>query len=647
MTVRLYPFGFVGFWGQPDFLDLNQFGFRETETWEGFNLFVRPDTQVECYQSGAIRIAWLGSATFVQPDGAGKPITEYASEALMAGFDEFHRFLDYVVGRWAAIVKVKDEVRIYNDTLALQPVYVSRDAKCFSSHLPLLSKAVDHIQGSSVELDILGQHKLWDETEDPRIAAIPANHYFNITDKRIQRFYPHQQLDLERESYQRELDSVIDMAKRSVRFWAEQPFELYVALTAGLDTRLCAAATLCAGVEATYVTYGSTTPADESDQTTARSYKIDVSTARKISRDFDLKSEVLAIEDAKDSALSEDEKKILLSNNFGRHALTFQGLYEKRVGDKPAICFVGGGIESVKDYYMSTERVVTPFEEFEKLVRALGGFSKTPGGRTLTSEGVEELWRSEGMDSVVARGFPVNNLFYWELRASRFQSEAINCQATAFMPINPLAFRAFFEVAQRLDFYERKASFFYRDFINGTYPLLSHYPVNGKPFKPEARKRLGVEIYQRPATGVAAFPRRQTPPDLLQLQKEQLTEGSEVFLQDEFPVEQGTLVIGYENLYAIGREVSNVEIFLNVNDYEFWSKGVGLGGVANYLAVNGLGKGDRIEFGVRSTKANGIAWSNVSRTRVLEWEYYSRSERMNNVTVCSTSFSTEDSSEVS
>ena len=619
MAVRLYPYGFLG--GTESFNNpsLAEQGFREIDTWDGLNLFVQSETSVVQAGSSHLGIIWIGYGYDARSEEMTSSIAEHALQHLSEGIQSFHELLDFVVGRWAAIVSVDGHLTIYNDTLALQPVYIARDASVFGSHLPLVAKELMARTSKELTFQELGPKKLWDETEYLEIGALTANHVFDFEDKAFRRFYPHSPINSGEGNYSERLDTMVKFVSNSVKYWDSLPFKLYVALTAGQDTRLCMAATLNAGVDAAYVTYGSTKELKPEDQGAGRSYKIDVLAAKELAEAFGLDSKILAIEESKQFALSDEQKTILSANSIGKHAISFQGLYEKELGAQPSICFVGTGFELLREYYLSTDIVMTPEAEFDKLIRALGGFSDT-GNRQLSDGELNKLWSQEDMQAVKEHGFPISNLLYWELRGARFQSEAINCQTTAFMPINPLAFRALFEVGQLLGFYDRKASVFNRDFIAKAFPLLSGYPVNGKRRQWANTEHCQVPIFERCSSGDQSSLRQQVPPDVLQLSEAHLDEGREVFFSERFNFDQGSLLLGYLNRYSIGREVRNVEMFLRVDGSEIWNAGVGRDGAPVYISVNGLKRGNQVEFGIRSTRKNGIAWSNVSKTRLVMWE---------------------------
>ena len=617
MTVRKYPFGFVVFNSKLNLDDYLNREFATTTLAGQVAVASRPDTQVDFAGNSECGVALLGLAEYVGDNRGDRRLVEEALNRLKSGRSNFEQFLDYVVGRWVMIVFDEHTVSIYNDTLALQPLYFSRTYDFASSHLPLACGIENYLSGSTVDLEELGQIKYWDETEDARIGALPANFRLNWAIKQIERFYPHESPESRSEaSYEEELEACIEMVDRSVKFWDSLDFDLFVALTAGMDTRMCAAATLRSGVDFSFVTYGSKAPSNETDGVTATSYKRDVMVARQIAKDLKSNSIILAREDAALHALTPAEKEILRSNSLGRHAANFQGMYEENLGRNQSICFVGTGLEVFKDYYASTSKPTTEFEDFKALSTSLGGLSRVEDPNSID---YGELFRRLGFERVVSSNFSVSNIFYWELRASRFQSEAINCQATAFLPINPFAIRRVFETAQRLPFYSRKNSGFYKDFILKAFPPLAGYPVNGTPFTARAETIEYPPIFEKGDADGVVMRRRHSPPDLLRLREGLLTKGSEQFFSSQFGLDEGELRIRFATPHQVGKTFPNLVLFLRVNGLDVWVAQVGPRPDEIVLVADGLKLDDEVDFGVRATRDNGVAWANISTVKLLGW----------------------------
>src|SRR5699024_5659717 len=419
--------------------------------------------------------------------------------------EEFHRSLDLIVGRFVAFIWQGTSLRIYHDPIALRPVYFNAADGFISSHAPLLRELREYTHKEIQVLAKPGQHKLWEETEDPDVSALPPNFYLDVSEQQIRRYYPHRNIESSQLSEDERVSRAVQLARNSMAYWNSLPIKIYSALTGGLDTRINAAAALGAGVDVNFVTYGSRGEITDADTGSGRSYKTDFHITSQISRALHLNHTLLAIQDVAQFKLSQDEKNILSRNTFGSHAIQFQGLYEKHLGRQPSLCFVGTAFEGMRDYFISDTRPLSPFDEFKTALSAIGGFKKGTRESELTDELAQEIWAKYYMDKTQEQEYPIANLMFIELRAGRFQNEAINCQSTAFLPINPLAIRAFFELWQGYEFSQRKNSDFDHSFIKELCPAISAFDINEKPgHLPIARVIKGVTVKKSIPTADAA-----------------------------------------------------------------------------------------------------------------------------------------------
>ncbi|AMO89868.1 hypothetical protein WM42_2169 [Corynebacterium simulans] len=623
MAIRLYPFGFVLTDAPLSLENFETMGFTESKVLDKLFLYAQNDEPVAVKGDSERGIVWLGHATNAQNSLNSEHIIVDAFSALSKGIGEFEQFLDFVVGRWACCVAMDGQYFVYNDTLASQPVYVHKESFLIGSHLPLISKEIDARGYPTAELTQLGQHKLWDETEDPRVCAIPPNFKYDFTENKIVRFYPHSETKIGDSSATEVLEQATLLAGNSIRYWQSRPEKKYCALTAGMDTRLCAAAALSVTKDLTFVTYGSTSAPSADDATTARSYKQDVQMANRIATALEVPNVVLPIEEAGNHRLSQAERDTLSQNYIGKHALNFQGLYENILGKQPSVCYVGSGMEIFKDYFVSIAKPMSSKEIFKRLVGSIAGFSEQKRGHTLAPEEAMEFWNKYDFNRVRDSGLPIANCLFWELRAGRFQSEAINCQSTAFLPINPLAIRKVFEAAQDMNFYDRKNNLFARKFIATVYPPIAAFDVNGKPFFQSAFDLTpNVSVCERHPHSSSTNVREQNLPDVIQLEEPELESGFEVFFQGDFKNTKGSLQFTLENSYDIGREANALELFVRVNDKVLGASYLGNGNAPWTVTIRGLQCGDTVDAGIRPTRSVGKAWSNVSKTRLISWKEY-------------------------
>lgn len=621
MTIRQYPFGFLISDTPIQTSDLDHSSFERINIWDEYYLVKNHETQFEVVGDKELGVAWIGYATSVEHDELPASIVEEAYSHLQRGESAFHQLLDYVVGRWVALVAIQGKVRVYTDMLSLQPVYSHRNSCLISSHLPLLKKELEARQFAPGEFTKMGPYKLWDETEYENIGAIPPNFYLSLDNRDLTRFYPRKQHQLPETNLLEDIHSAVEMGRRSAKFWSSLPFKIHCALTAGMDTRLNAAVALSAGTKPTFVTYGSKRKPTTEDGPTLSSYKLDVSTATRITKDLGLEGIILPIEESQKYKISEAEKSILEENTIGSHALNFQGLYEHYVGQSPAICFVGTAFETFRDYYVSRTNALNYFQEFEKVLGGIAGFNEERRGRKLSTEEARDYWDRYDYQTVVDSGFNTGNQLFWEIRAARFQSEAISCQTTAFMPINPLAVRRIFEIGLGLPFEDRKSAAFSKLLIAIAFPPLAGYNINKSLFKhPELTQRIRPRILTRETANDNA---RVTPQNItgkIKFSTTELALGQEIFYEDVFGLDLGGIRITYRNNYNIGRPVSNIIHFVRVNGKDIGSFPVGKRNDPHTIVIDGLKDGDVVDFGLRSTRQNGRAWASVSQTELLEWD---------------------------
>ena len=626
MSIRRYPFGFM-FSDEPSqTFSPDDADFDRAYVWDNYHLYTRSETQPKQLGDHNMGLIWLGYAVDTSQEAPASHVSETAYSKLSEGLHAFHEFLDYVVGRWAAIISINGEVSIYHDALALQPVYLSKDAVLAASHLPLISRELDSRRNESTSLSSLGQLKLPFETEDKRVLALAPNFAFSFHSLRPERYYPRDSTDIRHSTLSESLNEARILTQRSMAYWSSLPFELHSALTAGLDSRVNVAAALGTGCDITAVSYGSNRQSTEDDGATARSYKLDVQTAAQICRDLSIPQFVLPIEKSKDFRLNAAEKDILSKNSVGSHASSFQGLYEEFLGKSPSICFVGTGYEAVKDYYVSPNDPLDDFQEFKKTFTALTNPKSESRSPEESEQVAAKYWKEYGYQQASTNGISPGNLVFWEVRAGRFQSEAINCQTTAFLPIAPLAIRRLFKLGLGLPFESRRTSTFFKSLIAELCPPLAGYPINGKPFMQIESPFVQLPgIYSKIAAEDKVEKRRQTISNKIQLPNTHLADGDEVFYQDSFQVPSGTLRLTYHNKYNVGKAINAVSHFVRINDVDVYICPIGERSDPNTVLIDGLSAGDTIEFGLRSTRANGVAWTPVSRTQLTEWQQIEQS----------------------
>lgn len=624
MAIRPFPFGFI-YSDQMDVASVgNRLSWDQIELPSSGQLWVSQDHPVVAHFEDDFSSIWIGHACCLSEDELPqKNIAKFAVETLQdRGWKALHEAMDLITGRFVAFIWNQSDLRIYHDATALRPVYFNTIDGLITSHAPLL-RQLQKTAGKDVQsLKKLGQFKLWDETEDPDISALPANFYLDVSGCSLHRYYPHSPSDMKTLSEQERIQRASDLAHKSMEFWGSLPIGVYSALTAGLDTRMNAAAALGSGLKLNFVTYGAHGEITGSEGNTERSYKTDFLLTSQIANALHLTHTQLAIQDNSDFRLNDQEKTILKGNTFGSHALNFQGQYEATLGKQESLCFVGTAFEGMRDYYVSSRRPLSPFEEFKSTLSILGGFKNNIRGYELNDEIAAELWDRYDIQSVIDNNYPISNILYIELRSGRFQSEAINCQATAFLPVNPLAIRAFLEIGQAYSYLQRKNADFLYSFIEYMYPAVSAFPVNQKPkHLPAPTPLAGICVKKSTNLEASSLEEHasQNRNDRICLESSFLQKGASKWFEKSFTLETGSLDISLLNYYFLGRASTNLELFVSVNHKIVDSTPIGLRRSPFHFHIEGLKKCDVVQAGIRTTEDLGPAWVVHSIVDLLDW----------------------------
>ena len=623
MTIRPFPFGFA-YSRDADISQLvSELKWNPISLPEDGQLFASSDQPVYSHFGERFSSIWIGHGSWLsEPEVVQQDIAKITVEKLeKGGWNELHEAMDMLVGRFAAFIWDRSELRIYHDATAIRPVYFNYADGLVTSHAPLLRELREGLGKDLRPTSKVNQFKLWEETEDLDISALPPNFYIDFNAKTIHRFYPHKPLNNHLLSEDERLAKATAISRKSMEFWGSLPIDLNCALTAGLDTRLNAAAVLGSGLKLDYVTYGSRGEIDEADPKVTKSYKNDLSAASEIAQALNLNHTCLAAQDKSKFALTDDQRETLRRNTFNNHAAHFQGLYEQTLGINPSICFVGTAFGGLRDYYIPARLPLDPFSEFKTVVRAIGGF-KSHRESPLTDELAEKYWQQYDLQTAVDNGYPIGNLMCIELRAGRFQSEASNCQATAFMPINPLAIRSFLEIGQAYPYPKRKNADFLHAFIGLNCPAISGFPVNQYP-KHHPISVVSEEITVVEETksddGFSTGKVIQNRNDRLNLNASSLYKGASKWFEKRFSLETGALDIAIQNSCFIGRASTNFELFVTINNELADSTPIGLRRTPYHFHVEGLTKNDVVRVGIKSTRDNGVSWESRTIVDLLEW----------------------------
>ena len=626
--IRLFPYGFLiakeGFInGRP--------GFETVQLPFGYQMSKRKEVELNLATSDHTAVLVIGVCYFVDDEvNCFSSPAQRLLDALNRSDEEFYGLLDVVAGRFViAIFQQDGELKIFNDPLGMQNVYVDAKNGFIASHSKFIRSVRSELGIAQQECDAPSQYYFWNETEDPDVEALVPNFYFSFDTGTQHRYYPRQLNRFSHLSDDEKASLGADLAAKSVRKLRSFGWRIACALTAGYDCRTVAAALLSEGVSVEFVTYGTKQAIkNKSNNETLYTYSQDVEVASRIAGDLNLNYRVIDLENGDGFQLTAEEKQILDANTFLRHGRQFQKQYERLFGNDRVIMAVGAGLETFIDYYSTGSRALSPKEDWKEAIIAVAGLNTIP--KTELGAQLDKLWEKGQYKKIENFGFSLSNLILWEQRCGRFQSEAINAQLSAFLPINPLGIRTLFEIGQGLDLDLRKQHHFQVQLIGRLFGALLGYPFNADKTLPEIAQRAGsyrskiavksdqLSIF-RDSTTRSHSETRFTVPGTLALTEDCLSEGCCVYFEHVYFLSQGSIYLSLENDYSRDLRVGTVDIFVQVNGERIWRQDIGWESTKLELGVHGLQRGDLIQVGVCANETLGRSWIAPSQLRLREF----------------------------
>jgi hypothetical protein len=170
------------------------------ETWRrtaigDLTLYAHPEAEVVRYTDGGRETLILGRVFFAVPTDAGDPLSLLAA----AGADEIPAALDRLSGRFALITVRDGGTRFWHDPFASRTIFY-RDGGAFgvASHDELLALAFGHRRRPEM-LEFVRSpwftttpmaHLPGDGTLFAGLRILPANHAYDVTTRRPERYWP-------------------------------------------------------------------------------------------------------------------------------------------------------------------------------------------------------------------------------------------------------------------------------------------------------------------------------------------------------------------------------------------------------------------------------------------------------------------------
>lgn len=192
MTIRPFPYGFA-YSRETDISELvAELNWNPIALPETGQLFVSSDQPVQFHFGEKFSSIWIGYGSWLtETEVIQQDIAKITVEKLQnGGWDELHEAMDLLVGRFVAFIWEKNQLHVYHDAVAMRPVYFNHMDGIVTSHAPFLRELREGLGKTLRPTRKIGQHKLWEETEDLDVSALPPNFYIDIEQKPSDVFTP-------------------------------------------------------------------------------------------------------------------------------------------------------------------------------------------------------------------------------------------------------------------------------------------------------------------------------------------------------------------------------------------------------------------------------------------------------------------------
>lgn len=163
--------------------------------------------------------------------------------------DGFYRALDGLVGRFVVIYRFGDSIRAITDATAMRPVFYSEGGGEIASHSYLLASG----DGGKVGLPFSSSFPA-NFTPFKGVRILLPNFVLDIESGDLERFWPRRAI--EPQSVEKAARKTLALSTRAIETLA-QDRDCWMAMTAGLDSRVLLAVALNAKIDFTAFTYGS------------------------------------------------------------------------------------------------------------------------------------------------------------------------------------------------------------------------------------------------------------------------------------------------------------------------------------------------------------------------------------------------------
>lgn len=405
-------------------------------------------------------------------DIQGSPAQHLARMASQ-GDQEFLEALDHLGGRHVILLGDSQGFRVFHDATGMRSVYFSSESSMVASHVHLLNDSHRHTsrteeQGSRAA--IAG----WDRTQYLGISSLLPNHFLDVADWRVQRFYPREENRYADWTLEAKIEAFRDMWNREMRHLVSTGSKLVMSLTGGADSRTSLALSMEHVDEIEMFTY---TVASQGSSSWSKSMALDKKLVEEIKKLVPVKHRYFFF-GKKNLPRTKQITQRLRKNTTQKHGHWLVPHYANAFPEDDVVHLRGNAYEIGRAYW-GTNHWNDNLAGLQRLYRVRtkkdAGYESEESRQAEFERGVE-FWHY----NVPLHGFHLLDIFYWEIRSGRWLAEILNETDIAFETCVPMNVRAMVEISLAFSVKERSDGFFFSELINAGCPVLN-FPGKNDP----------------------------------------------------------------------------------------------------------------------------------------------------------------------
>jgi hypothetical protein len=436
----------------------------------GYYLTLHPDLQITRFNSNDIDITLLGY--ILDPESPGSNNTQILEKKITKVSninDVISKFFD-LAGRYVCIVSIKNQFYFFSDTLGFRTLYYKFDGPRFwcASQPSLLSEYFNLKPDKAINVDLLNIDSFRNKTEHwypgtitsfAEIFHLLPNHFLDITKKNQFRYWPTTELEsLTIEESTHQCTKLLEKIMES----AASRFDLEVAVTSGLDSRMVLAGCRSLKKQATFFTHTHPNLA-----ITRADIRIPSMMCQQLGLDHKIIKHAEKIDEDFFSVLNRNvtnARKEKLINAF-----TVYNYFQQRGKERTVVHGVPG--EIARNFFFQP-----PLSDLNTNMLTF----QTRMYKSKLAHEAFESWLKEAKRIPKNLGVRILDLFYWEQRIGNWASMSYNEYDIAFESFTPFSCRTLLTTMLGVKSPLRIGPHFtlQRNIIRNLWPELLYYDIN-------------------------------------------------------------------------------------------------------------------------------------------------------------------------